>query len=265
MQDRFVGDVGDFGKYGLLRALTKGLEGCDSGLPTGLGDNKRELSLGVIWYYVATEGQLPRKGTAFNYLNQTTRLHAQIRECDRNLFDVLSALIAEGNRHVSAVAQSNALPVGVVYVQEPVNGVLPRPQWFLQAAESVNKCELVFIDPDKGLVFDEGNLDRVSDEHATYQEVTQLWKQGHSLIIYQDASRREVLTFAREQSCLLKKLLPGSDPIPLVYHRHGPRILWVVPSANNSTTTQLLRERIDTFLGCCWGAGRDPHFTCVDL
>src|SRR5829696_4979011 len=37
MQDRYVGDVGDFGKYGLLRTLGAG------------------LSLGVVWYLVPNE------------------------------------------------------------------------------------------------------------------------------------------------------------------------------------------------------------------
>jgi len=38
VQDRYAGDVGDFGKYGLLRALCKD-----------------DLSLGVVWYLVPDE------------------------------------------------------------------------------------------------------------------------------------------------------------------------------------------------------------------
>ena len=38
MQDRYVGDVGDFGKYGLLRALCGG-----------------DLTLGVVWYLYPDE------------------------------------------------------------------------------------------------------------------------------------------------------------------------------------------------------------------
>ena len=41
MQDRYVGDIGDFGKYGLLRAL------CG-----------RDLYLGVVWYLIPDEGGL---------------------------------------------------------------------------------------------------------------------------------------------------------------------------------------------------------------
>ena len=38
MQDRFVGDIGDFGKYGLLRALTGTYP-----------EAEPRLSLGVVW------------------------------------------------------------------------------------------------------------------------------------------------------------------------------------------------------------------------
>ncbi len=36
MQDSYTGDVGDFGKYGLLRALCS-------------GDEKRKLKMGINW------------------------------------------------------------------------------------------------------------------------------------------------------------------------------------------------------------------------
>lgn len=43
MQNRYVGDVGDFGKYHLLKALCRG------------DDGKAALSLGVVWYLVPDE------------------------------------------------------------------------------------------------------------------------------------------------------------------------------------------------------------------
>ena len=45
MQNRYVGDLGDFGKYGLLRAL------CVPGDALG----GPELSLGIVWYLVPDE------------------------------------------------------------------------------------------------------------------------------------------------------------------------------------------------------------------
>ena len=264
MQDKFAADIGDYAKYGLLRALTQGLSGCDDDTPSGLGDGERKLRLGVIWYYVATNGPLPPMGQAFNFILNPNQHEQRLIECDLRLFEILSNLIATAQRAVEAIEDSSVLPDDTVYFREPVNGVLPRSGWLLQAADGVRDCELVFLDPDKGLVFDEGNPNAVSHEHASYQEVAQLWERGKSLIIYQDASRRDVPTFAHEQCCLLGELLPGSEPIPLVYHRRGPRILWVIPNSQDAEVGGLLRDRIDAFLECCWGTGRNPHFTRVD-
>ena len=63
MQDRYAGDIGDFGKYGLLRAL------CGEA-----------LRLGVLWY--AFEGdrkRAPNDGKRIDYLDPPDE---QLRECD---------------------------------------------------------------------------------------------------------------------------------------------------------------------------------------
>lgn len=45
LQNRYVGDVGDFGKYHLLKVLSQG-QGTGEGV---------SLSLGVVWYLVPDE------------------------------------------------------------------------------------------------------------------------------------------------------------------------------------------------------------------
>ncbi len=56
MQNRYTGDVGDFGKYGLLRAL------CSD-------DGKRKLKLGVNWYLVPDMGN-PGDGGFIDYVQR---------------------------------------------------------------------------------------------------------------------------------------------------------------------------------------------------
>ena len=71
MQDRFVGDIGDFGKYGLLRALMGIQPGADP-----------QLSLGVVWYLNS------RKNT--DYLSKG----ASFENCDPELFASLTKIIS---------------------------------------------------------------------------------------------------------------------------------------------------------------------------
>ena len=54
MQDRYAGDVGDFGKFGLLRTL------CELNAP--------QLKLGIVWYLVPEESH-NEDGKHTKYLN----------------------------------------------------------------------------------------------------------------------------------------------------------------------------------------------------
>ena len=264
MQDRFVGDVGDFGKYGLLRALTRGLAGCEQDKPTGYGDGGRALRLGVIWYYVATNGQLPPLGRAFQYLFNPSPGEQRLVECDLELLEIMRRLIGQGQRSVAAVEQSDALPADTVYFRDevPANARV-RFEWFALAANSVGECDLVFLDPDNGL------NNAAGQQFATYEEAAQLWMQGKSLVIYQALKRNgnaeeQIQAHADQLRNALGIYGPAGKIIALRFHRTLARIFFVIPNPANPEIARLLRERIESFLECCWGTGRNPHFTRVD-
>ena len=80
MQNRYVGDIGDYIKYALLRALSSG------------------LMLGVAWYLYPDEDHKP-DGKHVQYLDDPQRW----RHLDPELFDALKQIV-ESNRSVSAVA-----------------------------------------------------------------------------------------------------------------------------------------------------------------
>ena len=114
MQDRFVGDVGDFGKYGLLRWLC------------GVASDGRRLHLGVIWYYITTRGNLLPLGPTFDYIVNPNDTEQDLSECAPELYDILRSLIDDDRRSVEAVEESSALPDDTVYYRDPVNGPLAR-------------------------------------------------------------------------------------------------------------------------------------------
>ena len=91
MQNRYVGDVGDFGKYGLLRALC---------LPDG--DKNPALKLGVVWYLTSDETH-NNDGRHIGYLEPTPENLLAFRACDPDLYDGLRKIVSTGNRNVSAV------------------------------------------------------------------------------------------------------------------------------------------------------------------
>jgi hypothetical protein len=101
VQDRYVGDIGDFGKYGLLIAL------CG-----------HDLSLGVVWHLVPNEGG---NGAHVGYLDPTPANLRRFRNCDPALYDALGEVVHNGTRSVRSVLERAILPPGTVLCEEPLS------------------------------------------------------------------------------------------------------------------------------------------------
>lgn len=134
MQDRYAGDIGDFVKFALLRALAP--------------DHK----LGVAWWLFPDEGH-NGDGRHVGYLQRPD----QWRAYDPDLYDSLIAVVSSGARRVQAL-QAAALIPHAVYADEviPTSGTpaqrsAARAAWFRRVQEAVTGCSIVFVDPDNGL------------------------------------------------------------------------------------------------------------------
>lgn len=78
MQDRYAGDVGDFGKFGLLRHL------CGKTAQ----DKHPQLKPGVIWYRVPDENH-NGDGRHISYLTRSPQNDRCFRTCDEAVYDAL--------------------------------------------------------------------------------------------------------------------------------------------------------------------------------
>ena len=141
MRDCYVGDIGDFAKYGLLRAIGKG---------------KR---LGVAWYLcVDLEMGNTGDGRHIAYLQRPD----EWRHLDPDLFDTLKNLIDEKRRSVAEIAKSGILR-SADFADEPIDVTQIavhereswRRAWFERVQNTLSYCDLVFADPDNGLYPDE--------------------------------------------------------------------------------------------------------------
>ena len=100
-----MGDVGDFGKYGLLRALC---------MPTD--DRGAALRLGVVWYLTSDETH-NNDGRHIGYLQPTSKNLQTFRACDPGLYDALADIVGGDARNVSAIRQQRVLPDDTVYYE----------------------------------------------------------------------------------------------------------------------------------------------------
>src|SRR5580692_11447676 len=127
MQNRYVGDIGDYLKLGMLRALSPG------------------HCLGVAWWLFPDEDH-NKDGRHVGYLDQS----AQWRHFDPQLFDALGEIVSSGQRDIRALEAANILP-NTIFASDmiPTNGPfhqrsLGREEWFRGVQRTLEGADLVF-------------------------------------------------------------------------------------------------------------------------
>ena len=260
MQDRYVCDIGDFGKYGLLRYLC--------GLNDAPEPDKR-LSLGVVWYLnkptakKLENGKEKGDGSLVGYLDGKPNRN-QYRDCDYKLYDALKCLEESKKRNVVAIKESGILPNDTKYYgkllpcQSTALYMEHRKEWFEKVPSGITNADVIFIDPDNGIRADDS-----SSKHISIDELRHLKKSGKSLIIYHHLARHapigtQIESMAR---CLKDNLYLSSMPRVLRYHRGPPRVYFIVAQLYE----KIIATRIAAFLKGPWGnkkpPGRNkPHF-----
>ncbi|MGC9975151.1 MAG: hypothetical protein ABSC57_00320 [Syntrophales bacterium] len=82
MQDKYVGDVGDFGKYLLLKKIIESARSLDE-----------NIRLGINWYYVKYEKGKGSDGRHIDYLRSTNKKSLVYKDCDLDLYRELGRIV----------------------------------------------------------------------------------------------------------------------------------------------------------------------------
>jgi len=263
MQDRYVGDIGDFGKYGLLRALCHPSD----------GDEDRRLRLGVVWYLVPDE-DYNADGRHTGYLQPTNRNLARFRDCDAALYNALARIVDNEARRVASIRDGDVLPADTLFCEEPLTfaGMLSlgptarqrrlnhRDAWVKGAWEKVAPCDLVFVDPDNGLETGVQRQHKSGPKYAFFDELQSYIQRGQSLVIYQhlDHTCRAEEQVQKRLSQLNGRLKPNARPFALRYRRGAARAFLVVPHESHAAILRTRAEAL-TYAGNSWS----HHFSLV--
>lgn len=236
MQNRYIGDLGDFGKYALLKALC-------------LGNNKgRTLNLGVIWYLVPDESH-NEDGKHIRYLQETPSNIQRFRNLDPLLYDTLGKIVNKGERNIKSIKENRILPSNTIFYEEPLTFKgMPnnsprarqarqeyRDKWVHNAMEATKGCDIIFVDPDNGLkVKSVKRHHKIGPKYVFYEELLPYIKRGQSLIIYHHLCRNGTAEEQiKERLYQIKKELDVEDVFGMLYKRGTLRIFFVVPSDGN--------------------------------
>lgn len=171
MRDGYVGDIGDFSKYGLLRHLWGVTGDPIDGVP---------LPLGIIWYLNPRPPDYD--GNYVGYLMGTPGNKERFRDYDPYLYDKLQELVPSDKRSIESVCKAGILPPNTPCYEKPLPTGSRRKDddWFKGALEKTAEAKVVFVDPDNGIAPDEA---KAGPQHVSIAELRRLWNRGQSLII----------------------------------------------------------------------------------
>lgn len=190
MKDQYFGDINDYRKYGLLRAIS----------------DVTQLQTLVAWMLTPDDGSTDGKFTAYLEQPKVWRAH------DSALFDGLKGFISGGQpRSVRLIEATHLLP-GARYHSDIVpEAALKRDEWFQSLLTAAALSELVFLDPDNGLEIQSCRYGRKnSSKFAYWKEVEAIWKAGKSLLIYQHFIREKRPFFVQRMLRALEDRAPES-------------------------------------------------------
>lgn len=228
MQHRYAGDIGDYGKFALLRALAT--EG---------------LSIGVNWYLVET----PTRELAVN--DGGKLIPDALASCDPALADVLREISQMPDRSVGALERANLVP-NARYFGDVVP-VVDRAAWHNRALSSLDGADIVFLDPDNGLqVRSVSRRSAKAPKYAFYQEVADYVARGQSVLVYNHRSRKKPNVYFGEIFDRLAATVPGVSAVAAITFPKGSVRDYFAISAN-SEHAKLILKAFECLANGVWG------------
>lgn len=238
MQNRYAGDVGDFGKLGLLRQLTSS-----------------ELSVGVNWYLAPDESH-NADGKHISYIT-----NPRYNGNDDALRISLKSIV-NGQRNISALEAMKLIPNAIYYhemLYSP-SRAFSRRDWHIKALEVLRSADVVFLDPDNGLLVKSVSAgSSKSNKYVIPNEIDDYFTAGKSVIIYNHRCREQEAVYLRRFNWMYENINLKNAIIAGVTFKRGTvrDYIFVLQPSHAIRTMGCL----DNMLLSPWG----HHFTKLDL
>ncbi len=196
MKNQYVGDIGDFYKFGLLRFIFK----------------SANEQLGVNWYLTGPDSKTHGNLTDFGNI---------LPVCDPTLNQLLKT-VRHPNRSVSEIEQIGILPRKTVFFRKEIPGGFDaRNQWHQQALTRLKDCSLVFLDPDNSVQSPKVEYGTTTGQkYAFRDEIEDYYRQGKTIIVYSQRSREKEPEYlhrftplTRDLNCEIRGYRAKTNPI----------------------------------------------------
>lgn len=240
MQNRYTGDIGDFGKLGLLRIL-----------------QSAGLTMGVNWYLTPDETH-NSDGRHVRYLENW-----EFSECDQLLWTELRSIVNTEKREVQALQNDRILKA--LYFSEPLvlSGKAKterrsiRKDWHKKALDKLVGTDIVFVDPDNGLVVPSAVGTVKENKYVLADEIADYYSQNSSVVYYQHKARKKDAFYIDQQDQLLKRTeLNGATGIAMKFKTTSQRYFFFVIQPRHR---ELIEDAVNGMLATTWSR----HFSVI--
>ena len=204
MKNQYVADIGDYGKYALLRAFS------DAG-----------IKVGVNWYF--TEDDDTNDGHFTNYLNDE-----KMRRYQPEIFDLLRLVANKPKKTIEDIMDNNVIPGAQFYSEQIIlNGtsaerLQQRLEWFERSMVALKDADLIFMDPDNGLLEGKTNGRKDAEKYILPEEIERYFLAGHNVVYYCHKGRRKFGDWQSYKSIMFERI-PTAKPTVLTYHKGTQR------------------------------------------
>lgn len=176
MQNRYFGDIGDFGKYGMLRTIINS-----------------DLKLGVNWYLYPDESHND-DGKHTSYLKKDKY---GLEICDAELYSFLKEANIKSlqgfPRNIQMIVESGLLQNTIFYSEllcykneySWVERNEFRKVWNENSILTLKEAEVIFCDPDNGFeVMSVSPTSKRGGKFILYKEIETQYNDGKSMVVY---------------------------------------------------------------------------------
>lgn len=191
MKDKYTGDIGDFVKIILLNELS----------------SISNTTLGINWYYNKRKYSYEKNQKDGKHIDYLLNDKKGIKKYAPTIYQSLQEIIQNKNRKIKnlfGLINSN------LHFYKEVPNKNKRTQWINDSLNELSTANLIFLDPDNGICYDDknGNV-----KHVLQKEIVQMYQAGKSLFIYNHVDRKSHDEYLEKFKTISGKLNPKPNKI----------------------------------------------------
>ena len=242
MQDRYTGDLGDFSKLGILRAL-----------------QSAGLSIGVNWYLTPDENH-NGDGRHVKYLNQE-----EYKACDEALWLELKNIVENNHRKACCLESESILKAHFYSERLDFRGKtkaereLMRKAWHDKALKALVGNDIACVDPDNGLIVPSAVGKPKENKYVLCDELADYYAQHSSVIYYQHKARKQDDFYIRQHKELIcSQVFPDAKGLALKFKTTSQRYYFFIMHPQHQA---VIEAAIKNMLSTAW----NKHFMLFEF